>query len=582
MENQNPNARVYHPLESVEDVEQFYSAISRDKLVQKLSPERPYCYWTIETYDKSNGIRGGGGLGVLAADMRRVAEQLSVPFVLVTPFYPWESHQKMQNMEQIDFHEERDYRDYGFNYVDNVRIKTNTTSVELAVVEKQLGSSRFLCITEPNFGELYSGESGSDHRLYQEVALGFGGYQALKLVGLRPAVIQLNEVATFFAAVARLDELVSSGMEVYEAIVYTRKHTLYTNHTLVQAAEATFHYDQFERYVFPNIKSVAVRRWLSDKFTDGMIRLSTPTVEIAELRSGVSKLHARVANYHDINGGKVKFKSVTNGIHMRTWVLPEIMDYYHEHAILDKFDLPITPGFEENVNKITAAEIRHLKNLGRAKLNEILEHRTDQYGNPVHIPEDAFLFDFKRRFVDYKRPTLPFNDPDRLAKILEDNNAHYILAGRVHMGDSNMFSKLMNTLHLIDSHPILKERVHYLPDYDEELGLALSLGANSSINTPIVGLEACGTSWMKDVSNMGLLISTHDGGVADMPSDNYLTIDGKTEEQETENLYRQMEVAAKAWHNDFDLEYWIHKELIAYLDVCSGSRMMRDYLNYLF
>ena len=582
MENQNLDHRVYHPLDSVEDVEQFYSAISRDKLTQKLSPERPYCYWTIETYDKSNGIRGGGGLGVLAADMRRVAEQLQVPFVLVTPFYPWESHQRMQNMEQIDYHEERDYHDFGFNYVDNVRIKTSTTSVELSLIEKQMGSSRFLCITEPNFGELYSGESGSDHRLYQEVALGFGGYQALKLVGLRPAVIQLNEVATFFAAIARLDELVSSGMNVYEAIVYTRKHTLYTNHTLVQAAEATFHYSQFERYVFPNIKSTSVKRWLSDKFTDGIIRLSTPTVEIAELRSGVSKLHARVANYHDINGGKIKFKSVTNGIHMRTWVLPEIMEYYHNHDILDKFDLPTVRDFEGAVEKITAADIRHLKNLGRKRLNEILAHRTDQYGNPISIPEDAFLFDFKRRFVDYKRPTLPFNDPDRLADILERNNAHYILAGRVHMGDSTMFGKLMNTLKLIDSHPILRQRVHYLPDYDEELGLGLSLGANSSINTPIVGLEACGTSWMKDVANMGLLISTHDGGVADMPSDNYLTIEGKTEEQETDNLYHQMEVACKAWSNDFDLEYWIHKELIAYLDICSGSRMMRDYLNYLF
>lgn len=582
MENQNLDHRVYHPLDSVEDVEQFYSAISRDRLTQKLSPERPYCYWTIETYDKSNGIRGGGGLGVLAADMRRVAEQLQVPFVLVTPFYPWESHQRMQNMEQIDYHEERDYHDFGFNYVDNVRIKTSTTSVELSVIEKQMGSSRFLCITEPNFGELYSGESGSDHRLYQEVALGFGGYQALKLVGLRPAVIQLNEVATFFAAIARLDELVSSGMNVYEAIVYTRKHTLYTNHTLVQAAEATFHYSQFERYVFPNIKSTSVKRWLSDKFTDGIIRLSTPTVEIAELRSGVSKLHARVANYHDINGGKIKFKSVTNGIHMRTWVLPEIMEYYHNHDILDKFDLPTVRDFEGAVEKITAADIRHLKNLGRKRLNEILAHRTDQYGNPISIPEDAFLFDFKRRFVDYKRPTLPFNDPDRLADILERNNAHYILAGRVHMGDSTMFGKLMNTLKLIDSHPILRQRVHYLPDYDEELGLGLSLGANSSINTPIVGLEACGTSWMKDVANMGLLISTHDGGVADMPSDNYLTIEGKTEEQETDNLYHQMEVACKAWSNDFDLEYWVHKELIAYLDICSGSRMMRDYLNYLF
>ena len=582
MENNKTDHKSYHPLSSVEEVEEFYQAISRERLTHKLSTNRPYCYWTIETYDKSNGIRGGGGLGVLAADMRRVAEQLQVPFVLVTPFYPWESHQKMQNMEQIDYHESRNYGDYGFNYVDKVQIKTVTGAAELDVVEKQLGSSRFLCITEPNFGELYSGESGSDHRLYQEVALGFGGYQALKLVGLRPAVIQLNEVATFFAAVARLDELVSSGMDFYEAVVYTRKHTLYTNHTLVQAAEATFRYDQFERYVFPNIKSVAVRRWLSDKFTDGSIRLSTPTVEIAELRSGVSKLHARVANYRDINGAKIKFKSVTNGIHMRTWVLPEIMKFYHENGILDRFDLPTTRLFEDAIDAITAKQIRELKSIGRQRLNEILQHRTDQYGNQISIPNDAFLFDFKRRFVDYKRPTLPFNDPDRLASILQDNNAHYILAGRVHTGDTSMYGKLMSVLHLIDQHPILKERVHYLPDYDEELGLGLSLGANSSINTPIVGLEACGTSWMKDIANMGLLISTHDGGVADCSADNYLTIEGKTEEQETENLYKQMEVAAKAWHNDFELEHWIRKELKAYLDVCSGSRMMRDYLNYLF
>lgn len=572
----------FQPLESVEDVEEFYSAIKREKMTHKLSPERPYCYWTIETYDKSNGIRGGGGLGVLAADMRRVAEQLSVPFVLVTPFYPWESHQRMEDMKQIDFHTEQHYRDYGFEFIDTVRIKTSTTAVELEVIEKQLGSSRFLCITEPNFGELYSGESGSDHRLYQEVALGFGGYQALKLVGLRPAVIQLNEVATFFAAVARLDELVSSGMDFYEAVVYTRKHTLYTNHTLVQAAEASFNYSQFEQYVFPNIKSVAVRRWLSDKFTNGRIQLSTPTVEIAELRSGVSKLHARVANYHDINGNKIKFKSVTNGIHMRTWVLPEIMEYFYDKNILDKFDLPPEEKLEEAVNAVSAADIRKLKLAGRKKLNEILANRTDQYGKPVQIPEDALLFDFKRRFVDYKRPWLPFENPERLAEILEQNNAHYILAGRVHMGDNRMFDRLMKLLHLIDKHPVLRERVHYLPDYDEELGFALSVGANSSINTPIVGLEACGTSWMKDIANLGLLISTHDGGVADMPSDNYLSIKGKTEAEECAELYRQMEAAAAAWNNDFDLEYWVRKELVAYLAIISGSRMMKDYLNYLF
>ena len=134
MEEQKTNHVSYHPLDSVEEVEEFYQSIKRERLTHKLSASRPYCYWTIETYDKANGIRGGGGLGVLAADMRRVAEQISVPFVLVTPFYPWESHQKMQNMEQIDYHEERHYRDYGFNYVDKVQIKTSIVLLSQTLV----------------------------------------------------------------------------------------------------------------------------------------------------------------------------------------------------------------------------------------------------------------------------------------------------------------------------------------------------------------------------------------------------------------------------------------------------------------
>ena len=67
-----------------------------------------------------------------------------------------------------------------------------------------------------------------------------------------------------------------------------------------------------------------------------------------------------------------------------------------------------------------------------------------------------------------------------------------------------------------------------------------------------------------------------------MPSENYLSIKGKTEEEECAELYRQMKTAAAAWQNDFDLEYWVRKELVAYLAIISGSRMMKDYLNYLF
>lgn len=581
-----------HPLENIEDVDEFYERLDRKNLTKSLSEERPYTYWTIELYDKKNGIRGGGGLGVLAADTRRVAEQINVPLTLITPFYPSEQHQECRvgdrNGEFVFENKTRsisvDYTKYGFQFLDTVNIKCPDGIATLDVIEKQLGSTRILCITEPGFGELYSGDSGGDHRLYQEVALGFGGYQALKLAGLKPAIMQLNEVATFFAALARLDELASNGMDFYEAVVYTRKHTLYTNHTLVQAAEATFGYDQFERFVFPNLKSPAVRKWLSDKFENGSIKLSTVTIEIAELRSGVSKLHARVANYHELSGKKVKFKAITNGIDIPTWTDGDIIRYLADQGIIDKFYLP-TDNYEKKIDENLSAErIRELKLNGRRILNEILKTRVDQYGEPLEIPEDALLFEFKRRFVDYKRPWLPFENIEKLENILETYDAHYVLAGRVHEGDVRMAAHLRKLLKTIDSRPILKARVHYLPDYDEQLGRALSVGSNISINTPIVGLEACGTSWMKDIINFCLLISTHDGGVADCPADSYLNISGSSEREEVESLYERMEEAATAWRakTDFDLETIEKTQLKSFLPVISGTRMLKDYFNYLF
>ena len=571
----------YHPLENIEDVDLFYEAVEREHLTKAISEERPYTYWTIELYDQKNGIRGGGGLGVLAADTRRVAEKMGVPFVLVTPFYPYEFKQVMRDGRVYDERVPVDYHDFGFRKIDTVTIKCCNDVCKLDVVEKKFKYTRILAITEPNFRELYADTSGSDHRLYQEVSLGFGGYVALKLVGLKPAIIQLNEVATFFAALARLDELVRNGMDFYEAVVYTRKHTLYTNHTLVQAAEAEFSYEQFERYVFPNLKSKAVRRWLSEKFENGRIKLSSITIEIAELKSGVSKLHARVANYHDVAGNKVKFRAITNGIDMDTWVLPEIMTYYHDTGVLDEVNAP-TANYEEKLELLTAEDIRLAKSRGREILNQALDGRPDHRGRILKFKDTDFIFDFKRRFVDYKRPGLPFRDTARLRSILEETGAHYILTGRVHTGDDRMSNILTDLINRVESDSYLREHVHYIPDYDEKLAFGLSVGSNAAINVPIVGLEACGTSWMKDVANFNVLISTHDGGVADGSINSYLNVSGSDESEELNMIYQRMEEAEEIWQNDFDLEATIKRQLIEFLPVVSGARMLKDYLDFLF
>ena len=571
-----------HDIEK-DDASEFYDAINRSSLTRELSETRPYVYWTMEIYDKSNGIKGGGGLGVLAADTRRVAQQLEVPFVVVTPFYRSESHQSIEWLSQTEYSEKVSPQDYGFEYVDEVTVASaGYPDTSLSVFRKILGSTQFVTMSEPNFGQLYEGIGSGDHRLYQEVALGFGGYKALKLVGIKPAVIQLNETATIFAALARLDELCSNGMNLYEAIVYVRKHTLYTNHTLLQAAEPEFHISQFEKLIFPNIKSNAVIHWVREQFDgSGMLRPNMLAIELTEAKNGVSRLHARVANFRDRNNERVKFHAVTNGIDMETLVLPEIMNMYRDKGIIDKFGMP-TDDYQEKVNDISIGDIRALKSLGRNELNRVLEHRKDQYGNPIHIPEDAFVFDFKRRFANYKRPYLPFERLNILKQILIDYNAHYLLAGKVHQGDTAMYEHLLRILKEIDSDPILRERVHYLQDYDEELGRAMSIGSDAAINVPVIGLEACGTSWEKDIANLKLLISTSDGGVADIKPIACLEVSGIDYDAEVSSLYANMHKACQITSNDLMLEGNVKKQLTAYLPIISGARMMKDYLKFLF
>ena len=571
----------YRP-HDIEDASEFYDIIERSSLTHQLSDSRPYIYWTMEIYDKANGIKGGGGLGVLAADTRRVAEKLDVPFVVVTPFYRSESHQKITNLAQEEFSETVSPQDYGFEYIDDVSISSRGfPDASLSIFKKVLGSTQFVTISEPNFGQLYEGEGSGDHRLYQEVALGFGGYKALKLLGIKPAVIQLNETATIFAALARLDELCANGMNLYEAIVYVRKHTLYTNHTLLQAAEPEFHRSQFEKLVLPNLKSNAMRCWLMEQFRNDRLRPNLLAIELTEAKNGVSKLHARVANFRDRNNDKVKFHAITNGIDLETWVLPEIMQLYTESGIIDKFGLP-TDNFHAKIDTLTASDLRAMHRAGRAALNRVLEHRKDQYNHPVQIPENALLFDFKRRFANYKRPYMPFTNPKALRQILVDYNAHYILAGKVHQGDTVMYQRLLEILQLVDADPILKERVHYIQDYDEELGRALAVGSNIAINVPEVGWEACGTSWEKDIANLKLLISTSDGGVADIKPIACLEVSGKNYDEEVRSLYLNIHKAARIMQNDSLLEKLTHRQLKAYLPIISGARMMKDYLHFLF
>ena len=562
----------------------FLDRIGRADIGGQLTESTPWAYFSQEVYrEKHLGVKGDGGLGVLAGDITRIAEQLGMPLVVVTPYYSGRSRQALFDFWENDGYETLNPSDHGLEKLGTINIKSKTyNAIPIDIYARRRGSLRMLGLYEPNIGLLYFSESNSDHRLYQEVVSGFAGYRAIRAVGLEPVVVHMNEAATVFSAIAHLDDTLDQVNDFDEALEQVKAMTIYTNHTLLQAAEGEFSIEQFESLVFPNIQNTVAIDWVRAKFTNNKLRLSTLALEIAGKRNGVSKLHSRLSseNYKNHDGQAMTFDSVTNGI-ANHWISTELLQIYDEGQIFDKFGLT-TDFYKNSVEDIDFQSVHDAKKSARRRANQILDNRQDQYGNPIHIPEDAILFDYKRRLVSYKRVSMIFENPDKLASILDSNNAHLIFAGRPHFGDKSMEEQLHDILTVIDNNSSLKERVHYIQNYDEEAGLAMDIGGDCAINVPIVGQEACGTSWMKDIANCKLLISTTDGGVADVSPATYLEVSGQSYDEEVISLYERMEEACVILKNDALLWPKIISQLQAYLPTISGPRMIRDYLNLRF
>lgn len=566
------------------DFKAFLKQIGREDLGGSITHQTPWAYFSQEVYrEKGLGVKGDGGLGILAGDITKIAEELSMPLVVVTPYYSGKSRQALFDFWESDGYETLIPGEHGFEKLGTVEIHSLASNfIPIDVYARRKGSMNIVTLYEPNIGLLYYSESNSDHRLYQEVVTGFAGFMALRLAGVNPAVVHMNEAATVFAAVARLDDICSQGIDFDTAIQSARKTTVYTNHTLLQAAEGVFDIGQFENLVFPNIRNESVINWVRSKFGyDGKIRLSTLALEIAGKKNGVSKLHSRLSsqNYKDHDGNAVEFSDVTNGVSNR-WIYKGFLDLYRSIGALNKFDLP-ADDYVNMLEKLNIKDIIRTKQAGRNRMNQILKFRQDQRGNPIFIPDDAIVFDYKRRLVSYKRFDMIFADTERLAGILESHNAYIVFAGRPHFGDDGMVNELHKILWDIENHPILKERVFYIQNYDEEVATALVFGGNCAINVPIVGQEACGTSWMKDIANCKLLISTTDGGVADVSPAAYLEVSGLTYADEANALYQRMQEACEIIENKDVLMQHVVGQLQAYLPTISGPRMIQDYLGLL-
>lgn len=588
----HPDGKGYHSTQVVEltvGKEQnvaidFFERINRPDLRDVITADSPWVIHTMEVYSDGDGFRGQGGLGILVGDKLRLAKKLGIPVKCFSLMYALKSHQVLDGFWQTDTYSPVEPEQLGFQSIRDVSIGVNNHSVGLSIY---LAPNRSTYGPfEPGLKSPYFGKAESDHRLYQQTVAGFGNYSTKKELGMTAAVDQLEEFGIGLTPLAEFDDLCDQGFSEAEAIAKLREKYILTNHTLIPAAVPAYSRYQFEHYVLSNMKSERAKGWLLNLIdrNDGSLSLSVLAHTFAGRFNGVSKLHVEVASgqFARADGTTVDYYPITNGIDIERWTYPNFYHLYQQSGIIDGLELP-TDDHKEKINDLDSQVLREIKRKAGEELRSYLAKRVDQYGQSVSIPETAEIACWGKRIAEYKRLGMLLHDTNRLKEILVEENVHLILSGKAHTEDEPMKKKLQEILYIIDQDPVLKERVHFIQDYDEELASPLIAGVDIWFNTPRVGKEACGTSWMKALANLAVLISTEDGGVADVKPAHYLKIEGESFDEEVNSLYERFRQAAKLVKGtDEEWADFVKDQLGAYLCTISGSRMWKDYLEFVF
>ncbi len=464
-----------------------------------------------------------GGLGVLAGDYLKAASELGVPLVGIGLFYRRGYFQ--QRLDESD----RQIEHYPLTLTTRLPLALvpmapiveladddgNLVPVRLGVWRATVGRVRLYLIDTHLEGNpdwavtdtLYGGDRAN--RLRQEILLGVGGVRVLRRLGLEPTVFHLNEGHSAFLQLERMRELVEEqGLPADEAIERLRASTVFTTHTPVPAGNEVFDPELVREALGGLVERcglawedfVALGKVEPDEKGFGLTPFALRTSEHA---NGVSELHGAVARemWHRLWPEKrideVPITSVTNGVHQRTWLSPEL-----EQLLGDT-----EPHFED-ARELAADDLWAAHRSAKERLLEfILTTRGARELDP-----DVLTIGFARRFATYKRADLLFSRPDRLASLLADPDRpiQVLVAGKAHPADEGG-KDLIQLVVDFAREPAAAGRVVFLEDYEMTLARRMVQGVDLWLNTPRRPFEASGTSGMKAALNGVLNCSILDG-----------------------------------------------------------------------
>src|SRR5690606_25982008 len=190
---------------------------------------------------------------------------------------------------------------------------------------------------------LYSGDS--EVRIRQEIMLGIGGVRTLRAMGIAPAVWHMNEGHSSFLVLELMREKVAGGMSFAQAREAVREQTIFTTHTPVPAGHDAFPFNLMEQYFGEYWPQLGISRdeFLSlgqhEESWGTAFNMTVLALRAAGRINGVSELHGEVSRrmwqsvWSDRPVEEVPIISVTNGVHVPTWLPSEIHTLYSKYQI---------------------------------------------------------------------------------------------------------------------------------------------------------------------------------------------------------------------------------------------------------
>ena len=513
---------------------------------------RPVAYFSAEFGLHESVPIYSGGLGILAGDHIKSASDLGVPLIGIGLYYgQGYFHQYLDQ----DGWQHEDYIDVDVwrlpmervtgpdGQALQIRIETRSGLLYARIWRLAVGRCTLLLLDSdvPENSDsdraltarLYGGDDRT--RIRQELLLGVGGVRALHALGITPGVVHMNEGHSAFASLeiarARMEQ---EGIDFWEAMLRVARRNVFTTHTPVPAGHDRFLTDLVEEHLGPLRDALGLS--YDELMGLGRVDPGNPgetfcmtvlALKMSRRANGVSALHGRVSRsmWRALWPGRpAPIGHITNGVHVLSWLAPQMRTLYERHFGPDWAKRSSKPEVWTSIDRLDDGELWETHQILKARLLDFVRRRiTEQEKRRGATPElieqlrrslnlDTLTIGFARRFAEYKRSHLLLDNLEMLDRLVNNPQApvQLLFAGKAHPQDS-IGKGILQGIDRLSRDPRFVGKIVFVEDYDMNTARHLIQGVDVWLNNPRRPLEASGTSGQKVVLNGGLNLSVLDG-----------------------------------------------------------------------